>query len=187
MDSETAVILRPTGPEPPVVSVSDRVGAAVGPAGLCTGLQDDGHVANVGGCANRLSTACIELASTVVDPEVIACDLAGGRRDGHGHDFDGDSTVNSDNASDLAAFVKAVIGNFGDAAGNVVVVASACAHRRLFGTADEENLEFNAEPYSARRLRAVGLVLFSMSETVGCRRVSDACCSFVRDILQPTP
>ena len=62
--------------------------------------------------------------STVVDPEVIASDLAGGRRDGHEHDFDGDltdgdSTINSNNASDLAAFVKAAIGDFDDAEGNV--------------------------------------------------------------------
>ena len=92
MDTETAVIVWPTGPGAPVVSVSDRVDAAVGPAGLGTGLQDDEHVANVGGYASRLSTACVELASTVVDPEVIACDLAVSRPDGHGHDFNGDST-----------------------------------------------------------------------------------------------
>ena len=87
----------------------------------------------------------------------------------------------------LAAFVKAAIGDFGDAAGNVAAVASTCARRRLVGTAEEENLEFNADPCSSRRLRAVGLVLAAMSETVGCRRVRDACCSFVRDILQATP
>ena len=92
MNPETVVIVRPTGQGPPVVSVSGRVDAAVGPAGLGTELQDDGHVANVGVYASRLSTACVELASTVVDPEVIACDLAGGRPDGHGHDFNGDST-----------------------------------------------------------------------------------------------
>ena len=84
----------------------------VGPAGLGTGPQDDGHVANVGGYASRLSTACGELASTVVDPEVIASDLAGGRRAGHGHDYHGDSTfedstVHSDNASGLIAFLQA--------------------------------------------------------------------------------
>ena len=52
--------------------------------------KDDGHVANVGSYASRLSTDCVELASTVVDPEVMASDLAGGRRDGPGHYFDGD-------------------------------------------------------------------------------------------------
>ena len=82
--------------------------------------------------------------------------------------------------------MKAAIGDFGDAAGNGAAVASTCARRRLFGTADEENLEFNADPSSVRCLRAVGLVLAAMSETVGCRRVRDACCSFVRDIVQPT-
>ena len=115
---EKAVIVRPKGRRPPVVSVDGRVYTADGPAGLGNGLQDGGHVVSVdgyvGGYASRLSTACVELASTVVDPEVIASDLAGGRRDGHGHDFDGDSTdgdltVNSDNTSDLAAFVKAAM------------------------------------------------------------------------------
>ena len=108
MDPETVVIVRscvrPTGPGPPVVSVNCRVDAAIGPAGLGTGLQDNGHVENVGSKASRLSTTCLELASTVVDPKVIACDLVAGRANGHGHDFngdatDGDSTVNSDNAS----------------------------------------------------------------------------------------
>ena len=107
VDPETAVIVRPTGPGPPVITVSGRVDVAVGLARLGTGLQDDGHAANVGGYASRLSTACVELASTVVDPEVIACNLARGRLDGHGHHFNGDSTdedstVNSDNASSLA-------------------------------------------------------------------------------------
>ena len=111
-------------------------------------LLDDGQVANVGGYASRLPTACVELASTVVDPEVIACDLAGCRTDGHGHDFhgdstDADSTVNSD-VSSIAAFVKAAIKDFGDAADNVAAVASTCARRRLFRTAEEENLKFNA-------------------------------------------
>ena len=184
--------MRPTAPGPPIVSVSGRVDAAVGQAGIGTGLQDDGHVANVGGYVSRLSTACVELASTVVDLEVIACDFARGRPDEHEHDFNGDSsdedsTVNSDNALSLAAFVKVAIGDFGDVAGNVAAVASTCARRRLFGTAEEENLEFNTDPCSARRLRTVGLVLAAKSETVECRRVRDACCRFVRDILQPTP
>ena len=69
MDPETAVIVRPTGPGPPVVFVSGCVDVAVSPAGLGTGLQDDGHVANVGGYASRLSIACRELASTVVDSD----------------------------------------------------------------------------------------------------------------------
>ena len=56
------------------------------------GLQDDGQIANVGGYASRLCTVCGELASTAVDPEVIASDRANFRRDGHGHDLDGDST-----------------------------------------------------------------------------------------------
>ena len=131
------MIVRPTGPGPPVVSVSGRADVAVGLAGLGTGLQDDGHVANVGGYASRLSIACVELASTVINPEVIACDLAGGRPNGHRQNFNGDSTdgdsiVNSDNASSLAAFVKAAVGDFGDATGNVAAVASTCACRRLF-------------------------------------------------------
>ena len=76
--------------------------------------------------------------------------------------------------------MKAAVGDLGDAAGNIALVASTCARRRLFGTADEENLEFNADPCSARRLRAGGLVLSAMSETFGCLRVRDACCcSFV--------
>ena len=83
--------------------------------------------------------------------------------------------------------MKVAIGDFGDTAGNVATVASTCAHRRLFGTAEEENLEFNADSCSARRLRAMGLVLAATSETVGCRRVRDTFCSFVRDILQPIP
>ena len=145
VDPETAVIVQPTSAGLPVVFVNGRVDAAVGPAGLGTRLQDDGHVANVGGHATRLSTVRGELASTVVDPEVFAFDLAGGRRDGHVHDLDGDpnvgdSNVHSDNASSLAAFVKAAVGDFGDAAGNVATVASTCARRRLFGTADVENL-----------------------------------------------
>ena len=41
MDPETAVIVSPTGPGPSVFSVSGRVDAAIGPAGLGTGLQDD--------------------------------------------------------------------------------------------------------------------------------------------------
>ena len=106
--------------------------------------------------------------STVVDPEVIASDLAGGRRDGHGHDFDGDltngdSTISSDNTSDLAAFVKTAIGDFGDAAGYVAAVGSTYARHRPFRPADEENLQqFNTDPCSARHLRAVGLVLAAM-------------------------
>ena len=70
---------------------------------------------------------------------------------------------------------------------NVATAVSTCARCRLFGTADEENLKLNVNPCSARRLRAVGLGLASMSETVGCRRVRDTCCSFVRNVLQPTP
>ena len=67
-----------------------------------------------------------------------------------------------------------------------LLAQTTCARRRLFRTAEEEKLEFNAVPCSARRLRAVGLVLAAMLETVWCRRVRNACCSFVRDILQPT-
>ena len=73
-----------------LISVNGRVDAAVGPAKLDAGLQDDGRVANVGGNASLLAIACRELASTVVDPG--ASDLAGGRQDGHGHYFDGNST-----------------------------------------------------------------------------------------------
>ena len=192
------MIVRPTGPGPHVASVEGRVHTAVGPSGLGNGLQDDGQVANVSGYASRLSPVCGERASTAIDPEVIASDLAGGCRVGHGHDFDGDSTDGdlivgdstgySDIASGFAVFVKAAVGDFGDAAGNVTTVASTCARRRLFGTADEENLVFNADPCSARRLQAGDLILAAMSETFGCRRLRDACCcSFVRDILQPAP
>ena len=92
VDPETAVIARPMGPGPPVVSVNGCVDAAVGPARFGAELQDDGHVSTVDGDASRQSTACGELASTIVDPEVIASNLAGGRRDGHGHHFDEDST-----------------------------------------------------------------------------------------------
>ena len=70
------VIVQLTGPGLPVVFVSGRVDAAVGHTGLGTGLQGDEHVANVGGYASHLSTACVELVSSVVDPEVIVCDLA---------------------------------------------------------------------------------------------------------------
>ena len=172
VNPETALIVGPTGPGSPVVSVD----TALGLAGLCNGLKDDVHVANVGGCASRLSTAYVDLASTVVDPEVIASDLAGGRRNEHGHDLDGDSTdgdstVNSDNSSDLAAFVKAVIGDFGGAAGNVAAVASTYARRLPFGTADEE---FMFSPTSV----GCGPRSFCNVDTVGCRRVRDACCRF---------
>ena len=68
VDPETAVIVQPTGPGPAVVSVDGCVDAAVGSAGLGNGLQHDGQIANVGGYASRLLTACIELASTVADP-----------------------------------------------------------------------------------------------------------------------
>ena len=83
--------------------------------------------------------------------------------------------------------MKSAIGDFGNAASNVTAIASTFARRRLFGIADEENLEFNADLCSARRLRAAGLVLAVMSETTGCRCVGDACCSFVLDILLPIP
>ena len=125
---------------------------------------------------------------TVVDPEFIATDLAGGHRDGLGHDsIDEDPTGYIDIASGFAAFVKAAVGDLDDAAGNVAAVAYTCARSRLFGTAYDENSEFIADPCSARHLWAGGLVLAAMSGTVGCRRVRDTCCCFVRDIVQLTP
>ena len=40
--------------------------------------------------------------------------------------------------------MKAAVGDFGDAAGNVAAVGSTYARRRPFRTTDEENLDFNA-------------------------------------------
>ena len=110
------MIVRPTGPGSLVVPVDGRVDTTLDPASLGNELQIDGHIANVGGYASRLSTACVELASTVVDPEVIASDLAGVV----GTDMDMiltetqlmETTITSGNASDLTAFVKATIGYF---------------------------------------------------------------------------
>ena len=91
--------------------------------------------------------------------------------------IDGDSTGYSVIASGFGALVKAAVGDFGDAAGNVAAVASTCARRRQFGTADEENLEINADLCSARRLRAGASFLLQCRRRLGV--VASGTCTVV--------